>query len=362
MESLRKELTPEQRATPLRYTIDPGFVNHRLCQTFLGSEGLRVVDAQIARLPQLPEWERDVRIDHIYTSVMLLALANLGVPTLEALLEREKGRIICSTETLAPCTDIHKVERAFSVWVPRRRGLPRVEFHYSTKLIRSDTLRSHLRNGETISVIARLRYVKDGTLIFDPFVMGNPWLAMQDEKPSFAFEWFADSYFENFVEDVDEFSRVQQTPVPRSPDPMRNISEATFKASIAEILGDAATGDWGGEGSDFFSAHLHLRGRPTTAAFVFKGPAKFRPMTLKHLGTNGDQLYRLSQEPAQLLVVQHCHDIRPAVRGTLRAFAVQPGNARRYMLIDGRDSLRLLRAYSLYKRTIGRSGGGRKRR
>jgi hypothetical protein len=104
--------------------------------------------------------------------------------------------------------------------------------------------------------------------------------------------------------------------------------------------------DWGGEQADHYSAHLHLDGRPTTAGFLFKGPARFRPMGLNSLGKNNDQIYRLAQLPANLLVVQHCHEILPPVRATLRAFAVQPGNPRRYCLMDGRDSLRLLRAYN----------------
>lgn len=75
-------------------------------------------------------------------------------------------------------------------------------------------------------------------------------------------------------------------------------------------------------------------------------------MTLNHLGKNNDQIVRLAHVPASLLVVQHCHDIGPEVRETLRAFAVQPSNPRRYCFIDGRDSLRLLRAYGLYDKAV----------
>ncbi|OFX15941.1 MAG: hypothetical protein A2Z18_00045 [Armatimonadetes bacterium RBG_16_58_9] len=75
-------------------------------------------------------------------------------------------------------------------------------------------------------------------------------------------------------------------------------------------------------------------------------------MGLNHLGKNNDQIVRLSHEPADVLFVQHCHDILPAVRETLRAFAVQPSNPRRYCLIDGRDSLRLLCAHGLYETAV----------
>jgi hypothetical protein len=130
------------------------------------------------------------------------------------------------------------------------------------------------------------------------------------------------------------------------------VSEAAFKACLARLLGDPVQDDWGGEQFDHFSAHMHLSGRATTAAFVLKGPARFLPMSLNHLGKNNDQIYRLAQAPAQLLIVQHAHEILAPVRATLRAFAVQPGNPRRYMLMDGRESLRLLQAYELYDEAV----------
>jgi hypothetical protein len=138
---------------------------------------------------------------------------------------------------------------------------------------------------------------------------------------------------------------------------MSRISEAAFKQCLAEILGDSITRDWGGERSDHYAAHLHLQGKRVTAAFLLKGPARFRRMTLNSLGKQNDQIYRLAQEPAEVLVVQHCHDITTPVRATLRAFAVQPCRVRRYCLIDGRDSLRLLNAYGKVARALELSKG-----
>jgi len=104
-------------------------------------------------------------------------------------------------------------------------------------------------------------------------------------------------------------------------------------ACVAELLGDTSAKDWGGETSDYYTSHLRLHGRRVTAAFLLKGPARFEPMGLNHLGKNNDQIVRLADEPADVLIVQHCHDILPAVRKTLRAFSVQPSRSRRYCLI-----------------------------
>jgi hypothetical protein len=95
-----------------------------------------------------------------------------------------------------------------------------------------------------------------------------------------------------------------------------------------------------------------MRPKYATTAFLLKGPAHFAPMGLNHLGRNNDQIYRLSSEPAEILIVQHSHEILQPVRATIRTFAVQPSRPRRYCLIDGRDSLRLLLAYNLYDEAL----------
>ena len=48
--------------------------------------------------------------------------------------------------------------------------------------------------------------------------------------------------------------------------------------------------DWGGERSDMFSSRVAIDGTRISAAFAFKGPAQFQPMTMAQLGKNGDQI------------------------------------------------------------------------
>lgn len=226
-----------------------------------------------------------------------------------------------------------------------------VELHYSADRIRADTTRSQLLRGDTLSVVAVLGRRRDATVEFEPLLIGAPWLSPESEQdPLQGSEWYSYAYYENFVEDIDEFSVVANVPRPVDIQVMRSISENAFKICLAEILGDEPRPDWGGEMADHYSSHLHLNGRRVSAAFLLKGPARFSPMRLNHLGKNNDQIFRLAQEPATLLIVQHCHEITEPVRATLRAFAVRPGSKRRYCLIDGHDSLRLLLAYEKLER------------
>lgn len=355
--SIREYLSTDERMLPLEATIDPGFVHKRRIQTILGSEGMRLVDELIQRLPSLPDWQREVRIDHIYKDVFLDFCRIHGVPTLLDLLAARKERVFSSTERLGSCPDFFDVKRAVSPWVPRGRTKYRVEFHYSTALVASDTLKGRLQTGSQVSLVAELHSASDKVLVFDPLLMGFPWLRTRDPKWQDRIMWWNYAFFENFIEDFDEFARVRGTPKPSDHSPMKLVSERGFKRALGEILGDATLKDWGGETSDHFTSHLHLKGHRVTAAFLLKGPARFAPMGLNHLGKNNDQIVRLAHEPADVLFIQHCHTILPPVRETLRAFAVRPYGARRYCLIDGRDSLWLLQAHGMFDAAVAWSKG-----
>jgi hypothetical protein len=350
--SIRDELTVQERALTPEHTIDPGFVHREGIETALGPDGMRYVDEAIRQLPAMTAHMADYRIDHIYKNYLLGLCQGLKVKTLAEVLASGRGRMFCSTEKVLPNAEVYTKERTRSEVEPAGQSEYKVLLEYSTRRIASDTLRSELHNGAQLSIVAKLRRREGGTLIFYPLVIGGPWLWIQDEHWGDKLAWWGYHFYEHFIGDFAEFSRVKDIPTPDTVEPMRHVSEKAFKACLGKILGDNVTSDWGGEQSDHYTSRLHLGDRRVTAAFLLKGPAKFVPMGLDHLGKRNDQIYRLAQEPADILIVQHAHDITPPVRATLRAFTVQPGRPRRYCLIDGRDSLWLLRAYDLYDEAI----------
>jgi hypothetical protein len=133
---------------------------------------------------------------------------------------------------------------------------------------------------------------------------------------------------------------------------LRNVPEQTVKEAFAEIIGEPVVPrDWGGERSDLWTARLKIGGVYSSAAFLLKGPASFAPMTIAMLGKNGDQIDRLASEPADILVVQHCHAIRAEVHGMLRAYASDWKRPRRYLTIDGYDTVRILRHFGRLEST-----------
>lgn len=152
-----------------------------------------------------------------------------------------------------------------------------------------------------------------------------------------------------FIDEIDTFNRIRNVNyrlVKSDLEQLRAIPEQQIKQAFAEIIGEPTiTKDWGGERSDLFSDRLLLDGKRIATALMFKGPARFAPLTSASLGKNGDQIDRLFSEPADLLVLQHCHEITPAVRGQMRAYAQQIGRLKLFCLIDGYDTIRLLRGY-----------------
>ncbi len=137
---IRDALTIEQRSLPLEHTIDPGFVHKRKIQTILGQQGMKIIDDMISKLPDLPDWQREVRINHMFKDVFLAFCELNGFKSLEALLSEENDRLFCATVELAPCDNIYDIERAVSIVIPSSNYRWEIELHYSTGLVSSDTL------------------------------------------------------------------------------------------------------------------------------------------------------------------------------------------------------------------------------
>ena len=148
-------------------------------------------------------------------------------------------------------------------------------------------------------------------------------------------------------DEVEQFSDVDFARTPRGQDlrVMQTIPESEVKRQLADALGEPVVPkDWGGEQSDLWTARLRVEGR-STAAFLLKGPAGgrlSRPMTISMLGKNGDQLQRLASTPAEVLVIQHCHEVRPEVVGMLRSLASDFRHVRHYMILDGYETFAIL--------------------
>jgi hypothetical protein len=343
--------TRKQRACAFEYTIDPGFVNFRRIETVVGRPVMVGIDADTAALPPMPEGLKLTRLRQIYTRHLLRWCRAGNVPTLAARLATGTSGAFLSVEELAPCPEVRTAPRAISVRLDPTCDR-RVEVHYSTEHLTSETVRTQLEKGDALAIVGTVGQLEAAPVVIEPLVIGSAWPEANDPTALPSLEWYVDEWSRIPMEAIDQFAKAAEQPLPPDSEAMRDVSERAFKCCLAKLLGDTAPSDWGGETSDYFSAHMSISGRAYTGAFLLKGPARFAPMETSHLGKNQDQLLRLMEEPAEILVLQHCHEVTPPVRKLLRMLSLQPARARRYCVMDGRDSLRLLRAYDLFEPAI----------
>lgn len=350
IETIQQEL----RTRDAFHHIDMGFLNRRLAIRALPPPGPERFSQQ-AKVGQ--DHLTQLGNNHLLVTMLEDACEVIGVPTLMEALEKVEtsttNLMFRSTERLAPCPEVYtdkRVEHAVELLIDFSKP---VKISYHTTHLVSDTgtmtLAEGSVEGHVQSIIGVVHNEDDGFRV-EPIVIGAPWFDHPrngDDCPQLM--WLGQEFGEILPEDIEEFSKARDVVIENAAewqDVMSRLPEASVKESIAELLNEPTKKDWGGETDDHFSANTTVGGRRRTAAFLLKGPTNFREMTLEMCGSRADQIYRLAKTSAEILVVQHSHLIGDAVRTTLRAFAIQPGGtSRKYCLMDGQATYRLLKAY-----------------
>ena len=222
----------------------------------------------------------------------------------------------------------------------------RLEFEFHDEHLTSESAWSQLAGQQRKFVLGVVTDIQGDRIRCVPYVIAN----IVDSNSSLQGDggpWY--NHLEVHVSQIESFAEVQivqESLTKASLSVLRDVPEAAIKIALAEIINEPnIPKDWGGESSDLFSSRVEINGQRISTAFLLKGPAKFHPMTPADLGKNGDQIGRLFSEPADLLILQHCHEVTKAVRQQMRAYAQQMGNPRRFCIIDGYDTLRILKAY-----------------
>ncbi len=307
------------------------------------------VDGQMARL---------VHLMQLKNAVVTWMGAN-GPPSLEVLLAQEKvvPGVVFTHHSNFFFSGLSKIAAALEKNKPNKLAVGyskldgwrpdgRLQFDFDYEHLTSNSSWSELSGQARKFVLGVVKDVTGNTINCIPYVIANI-VDANSSLSGYPGAWF--NHLEVHVSQIDSFAKannLHNSLTKACLAPLKNVSEANIKAALAEIINEPTVPkDWGGEASDLFTSRLLLNGHRISTAFLLKGPAKFHPMTPADLGKNGDQIGRLFGEPADLLVLQHCHEVTPAVRRQMRAYAQQMGNPRQFCVIDGYDTLRILQAY-----------------
>ena len=349
------DIPRDLRAEDKLHHIDMGFLNRRLC--IAGITGMHPEAFQHFLEHQKPGNDHLTVLanDHLLVTTLLDCCEALAAPTLLGALARGRPRhLFRSTERLAPCSEIYDANRVcHAVELDLEFEKP-VVIAYHTSHIVSDTGKMVLAKGsrdDYVSSIVGLLHDRKDRFEIEPLVIGQPWFDHpRNGKDAATLMWLGRSFGEILPEDIDQFSNMRDVEVESTDEwmtAMREVPEAVVKEAIATLLSEPIKKDWGGESDDHFSGNVSVQGRRTTAAFLLKGPSKFRELTLDMCGRRADQIHRMVDSGADVCVVQHAHLIGATVRRTLRTETVRPGGSRRkYCLIDGQATYRILKAYS----------------
>ena len=348
------EIPEKYRLADFFSHIDMGFLNRRLAVSALGP----IRDDFLKRQTPGNDHMTVLANDHLLVMMLIDVCTAIKVPPLAEVLTLGKPKhLFMSTERLEPCPEIYEANRVkHAVHFDIDYGKP-VNIVYHTSHLVSDTGRMSLADGYHKGYRQAIIGLLHGdSFEIEPIVIGAPWLDHPRNKGGTAVMWYGYDYGEILPEDIAEFAQMKEIVIANVDEwmlVMENVPEEHVKKSISSLLKEPAKKDWGGEENDHFSANVTVAEKRCTAAFLLKGPTRFREMTPAMCGKNGDQIYRLTKTGADISVVQHAHLIGPAVRETLRSMVVTPGRPRKFCAMDGQATYRLLKAYGLLPAPVG---------
>ena len=327
--------TPEH---PAEFRVEPQFVHRTLAAQALGADSAAPLD-QVA--------------DRITAEIVALQVPDLRVAAVKGDLGLMQGTVVTvragfyfkrhgeGARTRIRFSDKIKVDGGAVLQVEGELDPARYESNSAWTNL-SGRQNAYMAGIATCVDVAEMR------VELRPLLVGFPFYAPRGSGHPL----FAPTRPEVFCRDIEEFglSEVSMRTAVAGADLRRlfSMSEQSVKEAFGKLLGlSQVPADWGGEHSDLV-AEVTLRGTAARAAFALKGPGgRPKPWTLypSDMGKRGDQAVRLFAEPADIMVVQHCSLVAESVRHIMDALATT--NQKRYSLIDGDNTVRILKAAGL---------------
>ena len=108
--------------------------------------------------------------------------------------------------------------------------------------------------------------------------------------------------------------------------------------------------------NDLYTANVVVQGGRVASAFLLKGNGlKKHTLEIANCGSNGDQLVRLIQSPAQLFFVQFVGEVSENVIKDIEGkveLLKNKGKDARYCILNGQDTARILYAYNVLQKLM----------
>ena len=165
-----------------------------------------------------------------------------------------------------------------------------------------------------------------------------------------------------FLEDIDSFKKAKDI----NPAVVKSflkdgyyldLSEDAIQMGLEQVLDVSFhKKDWGGEENDLYTANVIVQGGRVASAFLLKGNGlKRHTLEIANCGSNGDQLVRLIQSPAQLFFIQFVGEVSENVIKDMEGkveLLKNKGKDARYCILNGQDTARILYAYNILQKLM----------
>ncbi len=335
-----RRLAPAERNLDPYLHIDPCYLNVATCTKLFG---YYFKDFYLSRTVKENTDYARIFNDHLLVTFAMDALRDREAASLgEVLANPSPGDLFCSTELLEGTEGVFGEARARNRVVLPYAAARDVFIEFDPHHFLSQTEREAHAGRVRTSLMCHVDIVKDDLISATALVMGTPTFThFRNHGATLDFADHAADWFETWPEDIDELAACAEIAPPAAAEwrrALENISCEAVCRALAEILDGTRLPGQADAGSRMIACGAHRAGAeaPTAVAVAADGGAgQLGPAVLAALGAT----------PAELWIVQHCHTIGPAVREMVRAFAVRPHAPRRFCLIDGADTWRILTAY-----------------
>ena len=325
---------------PLRqdFRVDPQFINRTLAAQAYGTDSQFYLGA-IADDIVMKSMQREI-------ADLRIAIVRGKLPSVESQLVMIRGAFYFRKQHI----NGHQMIRFHNKFGVDENVKLSVAGWFDPERLETSSAHTNLSGQVRVTIIGYAKEVQSAECHVEvrPILIGSPYFITGTDSDS----QFTPRDSEIRCNEVEEFG-LRDVPTltvgQRELRTLFQMPETDVKVAFATILGiSSVPADWGGENSDLV-ADFTLHGSRARAAFAFKGPGgKPKPWMLHPggMGKNGDQAIRLFSEYADVMVVQHCSDIASSVRHLMEALATK--HKRRFMIIDGSDTVRILSAKRMF--------------
>jgi hypothetical protein len=328
----------------VRIALEPFFLHQEQVTALLGATRMNAALAEAARRPGPPE-----PMSYVLSSSLAKYLPDLNIAELQRSLNARQVQV----------GQMVGIQQEFYFCRAKERDRPGdkpIDFHaiistdetvtvkgtFNSERLASASATGGLTGRKPAYIIGTVMQVTSDAIVLRPAFAGVRSFIEDDQFVAHAVPQDRRVY----PSEVDQFSKAYEHSEVDAADiaSLRSVPEELIKKSLASIVGEPfVPKDWGGERSDLYTTHISVQGKQVSSAWLLKGRGFPRPMTIAALGKRGDQIDRLYTEPADLLVLQHCHEIKTAVISMMETYAFDSRRPRRFMILDGTDTARILK-------------------